>query len=126
MRFPWSRKSATPPVVDLYESILKKADDAPLDRLLTSLSKLAREMKHAPLHKWTALEIKGYGNDNDEMDDSVAVPKHRFVPGERVNDYGQVMILEDARFHFVNQMPLPHGVAELQRLAQRSAPLVLP
>jgi len=84
------------------------------------LAKLAREMKHAPLQKWVALETNGYLQDNPAMDESVNVPKHRFVPGQRFNEYEQVMIVQDAGLHFINQMPLRHGVAELERLAKRS------
>jgi hypothetical protein len=59
VRLPWSRDKV-PAAVALYDDALKQSDSLPLERLLTLLSKRAREMKHSELQKWTALEINGY------------------------------------------------------------------
>jgi len=105
-------------IVKLYNEIAQKADSEPLSRLLLSMLTLARRLSNPDLENWVRLEVGGYLHQNPAMSDDIVVPEYRTIAGQRSNEFGQSLIINDPKLHFVNEDRIRSGVAELERLAR--------
>ena len=95
--------------------LLAELDTVPLNTSLSRGLRVAQKLDDKSLEKWIRLESVGYYGSNPAMTDDVKVPEYRSVPGQRVNQYGQVMRVPE-KLDFVNITRLRNPVVELEQL----------
>jgi hypothetical protein len=110
-------------VVNGFESLLAVIEEQPLSRSLPRVLSTAITIGADDLACWTKLELMGYFPENPAMTDEVVVPEYRSVAGAWFDDFGRMFLLENPDLHFVNELRLRHGVAELEGLATATGPL---
>jgi abortive infection Abi-like protein/AbiTii-like protein len=117
----WRRKRNK--AVRLYDDLLARVHTGPLPDLLASLVVLAKEIHDAQLEKWARLEHEGYYSQNPAMSEDVVVPEYRTVPGQRLDDFDRVFVIDDPGLQFINEHRLREGVAELEKHSRARGPL---
>jgi len=110
-------------VVSLYNDLITTAASAPLNELLLSTLRLAQELGNKELENWVRLEVDGYFDTNPALTEDVIVPKYRTVVGQHSDEFGRPLIIKDPKLGFINENRLRFGVAELEKIANRSEPL---
>ena len=102
----------------IYKQLVSKASSAPLSELFPLVLQIAKVIQRKDLEKWALLEFNGYFNTNPALTKDVIVPKYRTVPGQRKDEFGRPLILEDQELSFINEDRLRQGVSELEQLAK--------
>jgi AbiTii len=96
----------------------------PLSKALQRARIFAQERGARDLTSWLQLELDGYYDSNDAMNDSITVPKYRTVVGAHYNDFGQRLQLK-SDLAFVNEIRLREGVEALESLKDTRQTVVL-
>jgi len=110
---------------DLCKQILAESATAPITTLLNNLRILAINQNDAELDRWVQLELHGYFVENAAYKEGDVVPNWRIVGGQWRDHIGRPFITE-AHLDFINHIPLKHGAAELEHLADGKGILELP
>jgi AbiTii-like protein len=92
---------------------------------LPTVLRLARRRANGELESWVRLELLGYLVENPALTDEIVVPEYRSVAGEWLDDWRRVLVLDDPKLAFVQQIRLRQGVAELEGLATATGPLMM-
>ncbi|TGE09721.1 TIGR02391 family protein [Hymenobacter fodinae] len=96
-----------------------------LSKVFPSALVLSKKIKDPHLEKWVNLEFNGYFKGNSYMDNDVVVPEYRSLPGQYLNDYGQIMRIDNPDLKFANEYRLRNGIAELEEFAKASTMITL-
>ncbi len=99
-----------------FRSARRALDRGSVGRGLASAHDAALKMGETELAKWCRLEHGGYDDSNPARGDET-IPDYRTVTGLHFDAYGRPF-LPPRSFEFINAMPVPHGVAELERILQ--------
>jgi len=118
----WKRRKKHK-AVTLYDDLLTRVSRGPLPDLLASLVVLAKEVQDPHLEKWARLEHEGYYKQNPAMSEDVVVPDYRTVPGQRLDDFDRLFVIDDHELRFINEHRLREGVAELEKHSRAPSPL---
>ncbi len=108
-----------------FEHLSTLAEGGPLSKSLPSALRIATEIEDDDFASWIRLELMGYFSDNPAMKKETIVPEYRSVPGQWSDDFGRVLVLDDPRLEFVNEIRLRHGVAELEGIATSTGMLAM-
>lgn len=95
-------------------SLLRKIDKRPLSEIFPTVIRMAKSSGNPNLEKWSRLELHGYWNTNEALTDEVVVPEYRTVPGQWLDDFGRVLLIDQPGLEFLNEMRLRQGVLELE------------
>ena len=106
-----------------FEHLLGIVEEHPLSRSLPRVLTVATTIGAQDLADWVKLELMGYYAENPAMTDDVVIPEYRGIAGNWYDDFGRMLLLDDPKLHFVNEIRLRQGVAELEGYATASGPL---
>jgi hypothetical protein len=112
-------------VNNLYDGIMKEITSKPLSKLLPLMLILAQKLYNQALENWVRLEMNGYFQDNPAMNPDIEIPEYRTIVGRLSDDYGRILDTSDPKVHFLNNIRIPMGIAELERLANDTEMLVI-
>ena len=101
-----------------FNDLLNDLDKLPLSGSLPRILRVAQEIGDAGLERWVRLELSGYLDSNDAMSDDVEVPEYRTVVGQWKDDRGNVFVIPDQTFAFLNEIRLRQAVIELEAFQQ--------
>ncbi len=110
---------------ELYRRTTEQIASVPLSQLLPSILTLARRLNDSNLENWVRLEMDGYLKDNPAMNEDIVVPEYRAIAGRRSDEFGRPFVINDSRFHFINEERIRSGVAELEHLAKDNKMLTI-
>jgi hypothetical protein len=109
--------------MNMFDRVLKAAEEQPLSKILPAALRLANSADDEALASWIRLELMGYVPGNPTMRDDTVVPEYRGVGGQWFNEYGRRLVIEDPDLGFINELRLRQGVAELEGFASATAML---
>jgi len=104
-------------IVSSYDELLLKSINEPLSKLFPLALLLAIEIKNANFSKWLRLEMNGYWDTNQALTEDVEVPKYRTIAGQHKDHFGQILVVSQKNFDFVNTRRIRNGVEELERFS---------
>jgi hypothetical protein len=102
---------------DRVEVLLTAIEEQPLSRSLVTALRTAEEIGGKAFAEWVRLELMGYVSGNPAMTEDIVVPEYRAVSGLWYDDYGRPLVVDDPQLHFVNEIRLRYGAAELEGAA---------
>tara|TARA_R110000868_G_scaffold407712_1_gene689421 strand:- start:40 stop:660 length:621 start_codon:yes stop_codon:yes gene_type:complete len=102
-----------------FQKILDNLDDESLNNSLSKSLRLAKQKGLSDFENWLQLELLGYTNNNDALNEKSEVPEYRSVTGRHLDQFGRPILVADDRLLFLNDVRLRNSISELERLSTR-------
>jgi len=104
---------------ELLHWIQEHGVEKPLGQILPRALQLAQLLGNESLEHWVRMELYGYTQEGGMTEQDV-VPKYREVTGRYMDQYNQMLHVDNPKLAFVNTYRLRYGVRQLEELASKT------
>lgn len=104
-------------MINKLKDIIENQSKYSLTQLLNESLVIAKNFKNKELSDWVDLELNGYYDTTEALNEETIVPEYRTVAGQHSDQYGRPLIIENPKLSFVNTIRLRSGVPELEELS---------